>query len=193
MRKCEALSTSENTFSLAQSSRSGAVQQFIDDPVLAPGFSTAFTNDDQNRTPFAHSLARGTEATAIQILSVTNDEALNRLDLAGQSALWYAIYREHLDVLQALLRRPNLDMNNCSESIYRDFDHVESFGQQRIMYVFDQAAALFADVPHLIHETVYGQSRTTLPLPICDIIFNYYRKPYPIKELSSLEPLATKA
>ncbi len=174
-----------NAYSLiAQSWCSSAVRQFIEDPVLAPGFNS-FTNEDTDRSPLIHSAAQGQESTAGQILSVANDDTLNYLDETGKSALWYAIYRARFNLLYELLRRPALDMNNCSTSIYRALDHMEPCNQQRIMHLFDQAAALFAHVPHLIHETVYRDSYTSLPLPICDIIFNYYRMPYPIKDAAT--------
>ncbi len=176
-------------YMIANSAWAWAIQRFVDDPILAPGFNITETPPHfvggKNLTPLVRSITQGKAATALQILSVTNDTTLNHVDANGKSALFYAVDRAQLNVIFALLCRPGLDMNNSSPSVYSAINHMNHMNaskRQSIIAVFDRAAALFAGVPHLIHETVYHDSCTTLPLPICDIIFNYYRMPYPIPD-----------
>ncbi len=116
---------------------------------------------------------------AASIVPMTDDETINAIDSDSNSALYYAVSSLALGALYKLLCRPSLDMNPV-KSVFQAMKHLYNFQRRQIIAVFDDAAAVFADVPCTIDDSIYASSGRTLSIAVCEIIAHYYRLRYPV-------------
>lgn len=156
------------------------VNCLLNDSTLDSGWSVPTTR--LNRTPLMYALdflRMAMNESVHHILAVTSDDAINACDSYGTTALDQTITIGYPLILEALLLRPSLNM---SPSL-RSATHLQSLSHcAAIISVFDKVAQVFDVVPLLIHNTLYTGFKITLPLPVCTIIYHYYRMPYPICE-----------
>lgn len=127
---------------------------------------------------------------AVKIVPLMSDDAINS-DATTHGALWYAIRNVQIATLYQLLMRPGLNMNPVSDP--RGAICLHSLDNcQKVLSVFDEVAQVFSIVPRLIQTSYHGNEpcsylgkessiyNDNLPLPLCQIIADYYRMPYPL-------------
>ncbi len=168
------------------SSRTDWVDCLLSEPALNDGWNIPC---DQQQTPLLSALSSSSnqliasrERNSLTIIPIMSDSAINAVDEYGNTALYLVIQRSLVLLLEALLMRPGLNMNpsrTVGSALGRFFSPVR---RQPIVDVFNTVARRFAIVPSLIYESVYNGWQLTLPMPLCIIIYHYYRTPYPICE-----------
>ncbi len=106
-----------------------------------------------------------------QMVAVMTDDALNMVPNNYQTVLWLAIRNKCFSTLQSLLLRPGLIVNARDAVLYDD--------RPTVIAIFDKAAQHFAPAVLIIRDAFYSSYHLTLDLPVCTIIYHYYRVPYP--------------
>ncbi len=158
------------------------VSCLLSDSTLDPGWSVATTR--LNRTPLMHAMGHLREwmkECGPRLVQMMNDDAINAYDCYGTTALVQSVAIGYVSILEALLLRSSLNMNPIP-SLRTTIDLQSLKHSSATISVFDKVARVFAVVPSLIHNALYNGYDITLPLPICTIIYHYYRMPYPICE-----------
>ncbi len=163
------------------SSRTDWVDCLLSEPTLNDGWSIPY---DQKQTPLlsalsSNQLIASREKNSLSIMPVMSDSAINTIDEYGNTALYLAIRRPLILLLEALLMRPGLNMNPSVVTVRFALQHVLPVHRQSVVEVFNIVARRFAILPLLIHDAVYTGWQTILPIPLCTIIYQYYRTPYP--------------
>lgn len=143
------------------------------------------------------------DAVAVQLVDVTNDEAINYVSVHGETALCLAVFKFLPRTLRALLSRYLLVLDTetlssapvpdwpdgsygvvPSESVRFAMRFLASEQRQTVATIFGEATSLFSNTPRLIMDAVHAESTgILLPLPLCDIIFAYVRMPLPVQGL----------
>ncbi len=190
---CVKTKTWHNVYHCAMfSDRMDWVNCLLSEPALNQGWN--LVSNQHQETPLLATLIRNQspscEEMGVCIVPVMNDEAINTSNKYGHTLLYLAMCRPFVCLLETLLMRPGLNMN----PVHKVRSAVDSFfppNRKSIVDVFDAVARRFAVVPLLIQESVNSRWKITLPLPLCTIIYHYYRMPYPICECDP--PIAAAA
>ncbi len=161
------------------SNRLDWVNCLLSEPTLNQGWNLP---SQQQETPLLAALIRNEssscEEMGLRIVPIMDDAAINLNDKNGSTLLYLATQRAFVSVLTTLLSRPELNMNPM-RTVRSAMRNLSSVHQTSIIDAFDTVARGFAIVPVLIHEAVHNGWKTTLPIPLCTIIYHYYRTPYP--------------
>ncbi len=117
------------------------------------------------------------------VVSTMTDDALNKVNVDGKSLVWLAVAYNRVRTLRALLLRPALNLNHKpgNFALYNAICQRRLTIENRleITAVFDEAAQHFAPIILTIRDAFYSSYHLTLDLPVCTIIYHYYRIPYP--------------
>ncbi len=156
------------------------VSLLLSEPNLNEGWSTI---DDIGRTPLHSALHSGSrnapwtwvDCLGPQIVAVMTDKALNKTSYFCAPLLWLAIRKKCFSILRCLLLRPALKLNTTRSVRNAIFDD----DRQTVISIFDEAARHFAPVVLTIRDAFYNSNFLNIDLPICTIIYHYYRIPYP--------------
>ncbi len=173
--------TSPNTYARAINSKHPYwVNCLLSDSTLDEGWGVVTTHVKRTTLILAMAYLHPKESIH-RILQLTSDEAINAPDRYGNTALVQSITICYPSILEALLLRLSLNLNPTPS--LRTDTHLQFLNHSStIISVFDKVARVFDVVPSLIHDALYDGFEITLPLPVCTIIYHYYRMPYPICE-----------
>ncbi len=186
----------ENVYYMAlRSSFPYWVQCLQSDPSLHPGWSRLDEDDD---TPLSAEITSRcyNDQVGNLVVSTMTDDAINAINVEGESLVSLAVAYNRLCTLRTLLLRPELNLNSGDFSLPKSSglssensgSHLHDAMRQKrltdanrlqITAVFDDVALVFSQIPFWIHNAVYYGYHLTLDLPVCMIIYHYYRVPYP--------------
>ncbi len=157
------------------------VQCLLSETSLDEGWSRLDTN---NNTPLSAEISGlDNEDIGPLVVRAMTDDAINEVNIKGKSLVWLAVASNRLSTLRTLLLRPALDLN----PLPGDYGLQDAVREKRLTdanrlqigAVFDDVALVFSQIPFWIHDAVYYGYHLTLDLPVCMIIYHYYRMPYP--------------
>ncbi len=161
------------------------VMCLLSEPALNQGWNLP---SEQEPTPLFNALSRDQslssavcEEMSLSIEPIMDDEAVNMSDKYGYTLLLFAVRRPIVSLLKNLLSRPELNMNPI-RTVRSGMRSLLIAHQTSVIAAFDTVARRFSIVPLWIHEAVHNDCQITLPIPLCTIIYHYYRMPYPICE-----------
>ncbi len=181
-----------NVYSFAaQDHNANYLKCLLSVPQLNMGWSMPCEANDC--TPLLAALkVMNTDANCARIAALTNDYAINSTVLSHtktsastvgegpKSALWFAVNLSHLDTLRILLLRPSLEMNPPALSVYDALRYKTDYRRRAVGEVFDDVQKTFDILPAFLNDTLYEFCGIPFGLPVCLIIAQYYRMPYPI-------------
>ncbi len=189
-----------NAYILALSSRQPFwVDRLLTIPELHSGWSVRCNEDENGEKneapvfPLFRGLSMGLipDATIAQIVPHSNDPALNASryhETRQVTAFHVAILNGYPQTLYAILLRPGLEMNSPPMPSF--VRHSILFGgtqkQTAITHAFDQAQLAFADLPTMLSNVLFTAIGLALSIPLCNIVAQYYRMPYPVRKCKTL-------
>ncbi len=173
-RQCDA----ENNAFASASLCEYTTRMLLMEPTLRLGWNVA--SDICGYVPLVHFLTFAAlnerldpRPSATKIVELMSDEAIN-----SGGALWRSVYFR-TDILRALLLRPGLDMN-LQPDVKLAVKKLPYQWRESVIDVFDEVAKVFTVVPEMIQDLVLARYRIDIPLPLCQIVADYYRMPYPL-------------
>ncbi len=120
-----------------------------------------------------------------KLIDIMTDEGINAFNPETHDALWWSIRFKKLATLRALLLRPNLDMTRPCTDAFVGFPRTDICERQRVLGVFDEVANHFAVLPIMMHQIILDRYGIVIPHPVCQIVAEYYRMPYPVSFYSN--------
>ncbi len=192
------MSGGNNAYAMALVSREPFwADRLLARPELNPGWNvpcnSTISGEANPIVPLLFGLNRSLlpDATMAQIVPRTNDDSINsyipvssfRLTALNYAIISYPQPISYPETLYALLLRPHLDMNppKSHQSVRESIHGTLTLNQQMaVAQVFDRAQLAFASLPAIINDILYNTYALELSLPLCNIIAQYYRMPYPI-------------